>query len=87
MGALTLGPAMGRKPSLRSLGPARKACSTVSAARATAKLPYAASSASRTGFYGTTLEGGANNDGAAFKIARSGKETVLHSFGGSGDGR
>ncbi len=36
--------------------------------------------------YGTTILGGADNDGTAFTIAPSGKETVLHSFGGSGDG-
>jgi uncharacterized repeat protein (TIGR03803 family) len=37
--------------------------------------------------YGTTFEGGANNDGTVVKIAPSGAETVLHSFaGGSGDG-
>ena len=74
------------EPSLRSLGPARKACSTVSAARATANYPYAGVISVKDRLYGTTLEGGANSDGAVFKIARSGKETVLHSFGGSGDG-
>jgi len=42
--------------------------------------------------YGTTVNGGANSgsgpgDGTVFKITRSGTETVLHSFGGSGDGR
>jgi uncharacterized repeat protein (TIGR03803 family) len=37
--------------------------------------------------YGTTYIGGANGVGTVFAIARSGKnETVLHSFGGSGDG-
>ena len=42
-------------------------------------------------FYGTTSEGGANCDssggcGTVFAITPSGTETVLHSFGGSGDG-
>jgi uncharacterized repeat protein (TIGR03803 family) len=37
--------------------------------------------------YGTTNEGGANNDGTVFSITVSGKETVRYSFkGGSGDG-
>jgi uncharacterized repeat protein (TIGR03803 family) len=38
--------------------------------------------------YGTTLEGGANYIfGTVFAITPSGTETVLHSFGGSGDGK
>jgi len=42
--------------------------------------------------YGTTIAGGANcytyaGCGAVFAIATSGKETVLYSFGGSGDGK
>ncbi len=37
--------------------------------------------------YGTTYQGGTSNDGTVFAIKPSGKEeTVLHSFGGSGDG-
>jgi uncharacterized repeat protein (TIGR03803 family) len=37
--------------------------------------------------YGTTWDGGANNDGAVFKITPAGVETVLHSLSGSpGDG-
>jgi uncharacterized repeat protein (TIGR03803 family) len=36
--------------------------------------------------YGTTKRGGTNNLGTVFSIKTSGKETVLHSFGGSGDG-
>jgi len=36
--------------------------------------------------YGTTLFGGAYNDGSVFKLARNGTETVLHSFSGSADG-
>lgn len=39
--------------------------------------------------YGTTHVGGVNNGGTAFKLARQAdgwKETVLHSFGASGDG-
>jgi uncharacterized repeat protein (TIGR03803 family) len=50
------------------------------------KLPYAGVISVKDRLYGTTLEGGANSDGAVFKITRSGAETVLHSFGGSGDG-
>jgi len=39
--------------------------------------------------FGTTGQGGANGQGAVFKLTRNGKEVVLHSFGsvGSGDGR
>jgi uncharacterized repeat protein (TIGR03803 family) len=37
-------------------------------------------------FYGTTVNGGANNKGTVFPLTRHGDETVLHSFGGSGDG-
>jgi uncharacterized repeat protein (TIGR03803 family) len=37
--------------------------------------------------YGTTVNGGANHSsGTVFAITTSGGETVLHSFGGSGDG-
>ncbi|MGC9993506.1 MAG: choice-of-anchor tandem repeat GloVer-containing protein [Candidatus Cybelea sp.] len=36
--------------------------------------------------YGTTYDGGANGDGTVFAITPSGKGTVLHNFGGSGDG-
>jgi len=36
--------------------------------------------------YGTTSGGGASNDGTVFKLARKGKETVLHAFTGGGDG-
>lgn len=36
--------------------------------------------------YGTTVSGGANGDGAVFKLTPSGVESVLHSFDGS-DGR
>jgi uncharacterized repeat protein (TIGR03803 family) len=38
-------------------------------------------------FYGTTYAGGAFNYGTVFKVDASGKETVLHSFGGKHDGR
>jgi uncharacterized repeat protein (TIGR03803 family) len=37
-------------------------------------------------FYGTTLEGGANNDGVVFTISASGTFTLLHSFAGTVDG-
>jgi uncharacterized repeat protein (TIGR03803 family) len=36
--------------------------------------------------YGTTARGGTNSRGTVFSITTSGKETVLHSFGGSDDG-
>jgi uncharacterized repeat protein (TIGR03803 family) len=37
--------------------------------------------------YGTTLNGGSNNQGTVFEITKKGKETVLHSFGfAGGDG-
>jgi uncharacterized repeat protein (TIGR03803 family) len=37
-------------------------------------------------FYGTTYNGGANGSGTVFRITPAGVETVLHSFGGTGDG-
>jgi uncharacterized repeat protein (TIGR03803 family) len=37
-------------------------------------------------FYGETQDGGANGDGGVFKITPTGTETVLWSFGGTGDG-
>jgi uncharacterized repeat protein (TIGR03803 family) len=33
--------------------------------------------------YGTTIDGGANDEGVVFKLAKTGTETVLHSFAGS----
>jgi uncharacterized repeat protein (TIGR03803 family) len=36
--------------------------------------------------YGTTKRGGTNSKGTVFSITTSGKENVLHSFGGSRDG-
>ena len=36
--------------------------------------------------YGTTEEGGTFNEGTVFKIDSTGHETVLHSFGATGDG-
>jgi uncharacterized repeat protein (TIGR03803 family) len=36
--------------------------------------------------FGTTYAGGADRKGTVFQITSSGKEIVLHSFGGSGDG-
>jgi uncharacterized repeat protein (TIGR03803 family) len=36
--------------------------------------------------YGTTDYGGAGNAGAIFKLATDGTQTLLHSFGGTGDG-
>jgi uncharacterized repeat protein (TIGR03803 family) len=37
-------------------------------------------------FFGTTFTGGSADAGAVFKLAADGTETVLHSFGGEGDG-
>lgn len=37
--------------------------------------------------YGTTAEGGTNDDGTVFRLSLSGKETVLHSFKGGKDGQ
>lgn len=36
--------------------------------------------------YGTTYDGGAFHTGVVFKLSPEGTETVLHSFGGNGDG-
>jgi uncharacterized repeat protein (TIGR03803 family) len=36
--------------------------------------------------YGTTVGGGSHNSGIVFKLAPTGKETVLHDFAGSPDG-
>lgn len=36
--------------------------------------------------YGTTYAGGSSDEGTVFKVARSGRETVLYSFGGGNDG-
>src|SRR3569832_2465632 len=44
-------------------------------------LPYGGVVRDDTGnLYGTTYNGGANDLGSVFKIAHSGKETILHSF-------
>jgi len=50
--------------------------------------PYASPiQASDGNLYGTNPKGGANgNAGTVFKITKAGAETVLWSFGGSGDG-
>jgi len=49
--------------------------------------PYASPiQASDGNLYGTTYGGGANGAGTVFKITTAGAETVLWSFGGSGDG-
>lgn len=37
--------------------------------------------------YGTVYQGGAQGFGAVFKLTPEGKETVLHSFGATGDGK
>jgi uncharacterized repeat protein (TIGR03803 family) len=36
--------------------------------------------------YGTTVGGGTDDNGTVFKLDTNGKETVLHGFGGNGDG-
>lgn len=36
--------------------------------------------------YGTTLNGGSNNNGVVYKLAPDGRETVLHAFQGNSDG-
>jgi uncharacterized repeat protein (TIGR03803 family) len=41
---------------------------------------------SRGNLYGTTLYGGVYNYGTVFKVDKTGKETVLYSFVGNGDG-
>ncbi|MGO4884336.1 MAG: choice-of-anchor tandem repeat GloVer-containing protein [Bryobacteraceae bacterium] len=49
--------------------------------------PYAGVTLDARGnIYGTTLSGGASNMGAAYKLDLTGNATVLHSFGGPGDG-
>jgi uncharacterized repeat protein (TIGR03803 family) len=53
--------------------------------------PVAALVADNAGnLYGVTVSGGAYGDGTVFELARSGRgwrESVLHTFGGTGDGR
>jgi uncharacterized repeat protein (TIGR03803 family) len=49
--------------------------------------PYAGLIKVKGTLYGTTFDGGANNDGTVFSITPSDKETLLHSFAGApGDG-
>jgi uncharacterized repeat protein (TIGR03803 family) len=51
------------------------------------EYPYAGLIDVKGTLYGTTYEGGgATGGGTVFAITTSGKETVLHSFTGSGDG-
>ncbi len=50
--------------------------------------PYAGLILDASGnLYGTTTNGGTNNQGTVFKISANGTESVLHSFGDSTDGR
>jgi len=44
--------------------------------------PNALVQGSDTNFYGTAYEGGANDDGAVFRISPDGRETILYSFAG-----
>ncbi len=49
--------------------------------------PYAGLVEDKSGnLFGTTLAGGVNKLGTVFRLAPDGTETVLHSFGGAGDG-
>jgi len=51
------------------------------------KVPWAALIQGADGnFYGTTLGGGASNQGTVFSLTPSGTETVLYSFTGQADG-
>ena len=50
-----------------------------------AKTPYAGLADLNGVLYGTTPDGGANNQGAVFSIS-GGTESILHSFSGAGDG-
>jgi uncharacterized repeat protein (TIGR03803 family) len=49
-------------------------------------MPYAALIKVGGTFYGTTGEGGTNNDGSMFSITPGGVETILYSFKGGADG-
>ena len=46
--------------------------------------PYGTSVDVKGVLFGTTWDGGMSGDGTAFSITKSGKESVLHSFGSSG---
>ncbi len=48
--------------------------------------PYAGLIEVNGTLYGTTVSGGTDNTGTAFKVTTSGKETPLHSFVGGSDG-
>jgi uncharacterized repeat protein (TIGR03803 family) len=50
------------------------------------EYPWAGLLAVNGEFYGTTQTGGTSGFGAVFRITRSGKERVLHSFTGPPDG-
>jgi uncharacterized repeat protein (TIGR03803 family) len=50
--------------------------------------PYAGLARDAAGnLYGTTAQGGASGNGTAFRLSKTGKETVLHSFTGGIDGK
>ncbi len=50
--------------------------------------PYAGLLNVKGTLYGTTVSGGTHDEfGTVFSITPSGKETVLHSFAGKGDGK
>jgi uncharacterized repeat protein (TIGR03803 family) len=48
--------------------------------------PFAALTDVNGTMYGTTVDGGANDYGTVFGVTTTGKEKVLHSFGGGDDG-
>jgi uncharacterized repeat protein (TIGR03803 family) len=48
--------------------------------------PYASLIDVNGALYGTTIAGGASDDGTVFEVSRSGTESVLHSFKGGTDG-
>ena len=51
-------------------------------------VPYAGVSIGQDGnLYGTTAFGGSYNKGTVFRVTPSGERTVLHEFGGPGDGQ
>ncbi len=71
--------------SFRSRRPVKKQYSTASVAPETADCPSGgpAGLLNVNGtFYGTTGQGGAENDGTVYSITQSGAETVIHSFAG-----
>ena len=72
--------------SINSILPVTRRCCTAFLGGAGGANPYAGVTLDARGnIYGTT-SGGASNMGAAYKLDLTGNATVLHSFGGPGDG-